>query len=1593
MRLFGWKAGVHYCPHLSDATTAWFAGVLGMPWADDGGGMVPPLGQAVCERDFSDWLAPWYNAPVEWVLLARDSSDPTAKWTPVGTSSPVTQGLALTAADRGNLVAQCAARLHAYVRGHTNAMGEEPMGDASPIFSYPIISPGIAHLPAYLSASALGTSALLKVDRAALPPTPDVVAVPIFALSDGAAKPSMDVSPGTLVPYQGPSRTVDQQVYAFHGVHVRSLAATDFQHDASWTNAAHRFLSVRSRTPDRQLYATVSREYSPLRLWLWSVKEVATVAAPGYSGKEFCALLVRLLGAGEDELVGPVSVGSIYEIVLPREVYQALFGASHAERPAAARQMLATFEAWMAGDTDGQRARDLLETFSVNLDKLGLEDNRKRLKERVLAAATDLQPVKADAIAAASEVYASLAQQHAAARAGWAAWLATVLPRVIPASGAGQLVAAIDLILEGARRGMRDATGEGAVVDDDVLRLLNGQIDHSPDFWTIVHDQADDIGASLMAARVPYLDPMIQRVAASQPLVAAKLGDAYDMAKTAVVLATQADDPQADDPPLQMGFRPAGADEAVRGCLLALRLGVPRGASTDWKPGRWITNAWAKPSLGGGTFGPVMKSVDGHNAIFCDTQGATQSDGLDEQVAVYGGVPLLAAEEAASPNPSMPELSRFLPTDVAVPALAYGARYGGFSVTVDNAGAIIEPALRGAHPGEPLASIPAAYFESNGSAQATPPFQYLSRRPPGAPVFVGYDDWGVKQDTLTFCGAAVEPGSHHVAVLFSGDGYRSPQPGKPPSQAQEVELRAPSVGPGFIERWMSADALVGAGDAFRWKRVQALTIDEIKALQADAASNQKLVFTHPAVSAVEIRATWFAGNLKVSDRADTIKWMVEHLRAGHWLQAETLKIRIRQTSSTDPLERKFELDPAGHYLDIVVRRGDQVRLEARSVLPKDLLEGDNARLHKGALVSSDPKVVRPYEPHGAQAYASREAQVLWIESLPEVPVTADLFNFKPEDFRLVKPTSAAMPQEIALELSHASPLSAQWITRVELEHKRWQWSGYPARFPASGALEKWLPLYSGTKDYMPVLPSAGFTTAWNAGKWFLDALVMKPVPLPAIRPANHMGFVVKAVPRFAKLLADTTLARIEYTHVFDHVPGISRLGPRLAAPVWNEAIPMPQTVAVDPSSGKRSQASRGNFLVLSDPVYDTSDTAVFGGIAERLEFDVVATWYMPTLPGSERVLEAGPNPVFHGAPPAAEPQPRFEADTIFGLTYDKAPGGRAAQTAIVLRSSNTQGRWTLAKCRIRRFVLPNLMLDTKLDGTVTAGRWTGGLGLRQVEQGWVPQDFVLYSDQAIASADLSSYPIQFPVVAGNFARAYLVTWHRDRWAQAEPKWRPLVRLYERHADYAEWSIKEQLTPFDAGDFAPLGKGEGSLILKYQGDATPYRIDVSEFAESRWLSFIGSFGREVPAGPEHIEVARSGSGYRVRAMEAGRMPVLGAKDDLRPTLLLIFAPQLDLMRGRVETEGGELVGVYAANQVQGATVTFDEAILPCTRAIDECQALLIQMQHHNVEISEHIIAAGKWAELVGGLFPQEEEQKEATIRFLPEYIGPMRILAQ
>lgn len=1601
MASFGWIAGIHYCAHLSDSTTARFAFVLGMPWAsttaEKDPDNIPQLPQHVCESGFGDWLAPWMRAPVAWKLIAKDTADVASEWVEVvGTKVDVT--LTLLPSQRQNLVDRCLERLHAHVKRHPNAMSLEPLGDEDPVFSYPLVSPGIAHLPAPLSDAVLGTSVVFEVIRTNLPTNATLLPAPVFDLADGTAKPTLTVkgaNPGGLfIEYTGSTRPVGNVTYAFSGVVVNHAVPDDYKHDPNRQDARHGFLIVRSRTPDRQLYATLSRQFSPLRLWLSAIE---SKAGAGMSASQFCAMFVRLMGGGEDQLEGPNAVGSIYELVLPDDTYRGIFRVAHRERPPQANRLLQSFVTMLANDPNGVRVKSLLGAFAENLGKIGLAAE-KLLVSKLAERATVGSPADAELIAGARQLYSALEVQQPSSRAGWSAWLAAVLNIVAGDAPAATVPAATEAILESAKAALRNPSGQGGpVVEDDVLRLLNGQIDYAGGFWEHVHRGAENIRGALESAKALYIGPIAQRVAAT-PEVRVALESAYDEAHKAVVQAMRETDPEADDPPLQLQFRSLADtdDETIRGCILALRIGVPRNGATEWKPGQWITSSYAKPSIGGGEFGDVLVTHQNAKAVFSDTQGSTQSDGLDEQTAVYSGAPLFAADSAESQSAGKPEVFRCVATDRPVPAVAYGARYQGISGTVDNAGVIIEPALRdAAGAAVPIEALADTWFETNGKDQAPKPFPYLSRRPPGSPVFAGFKDWGVTQDTLTFNASRGNPGDHRVAVLYSGPGYKKVKvEGREEAKwrpSQEVKLLAPSVGSGFMARWLAADALVDKDDPFRWAAVRRLTLDEVSALHQAAVANERMSFTHPAVSEMELRVSWFAGDLAQEMSPSTaVKRPLSYFDHTRWMTTEGLKLRITQADSTDPALRRFQWNNADQCVDVVVPKGMQARLDALSLIPKNMVEGDNARLQREALVDDAHPDKRPYVWRaGDNVFATREPQVLWIESLPDVPLDADLFNFEPSHFTLLAPASLLEPQQVRLEYKDTQR-AAHWIVGIELEQKRWQWSGYPVQFPAAGSVAKWLPLYPGARDDMPALPDAAFSTRWVAGQWLLERLVMNPVLLPAVRPAMHMGMVVRAMPRFANLLSDETLARVKSVHIFDHVRGVPRSdGKRLAPPVWSEAIPLPRTVKHD--SMALVQSSRGNLVVLADPVYDTSDTGRFGGIAERLELDVVATW--DRTAGGISIDEAGPNPIFHGAPAAGESQPTFEMDRPFGLTYDQVVGGRPAQTGVLVRPSKTQGRWTLAKCRLRRLVLPHLMLDAEVGKDQTAL-----IELRHVDDGWIPQDFVLYSEQEIDKTKLEGlYTIPFPTVKGSFSRAYLVTWHRDRWAGAVPAWRPRVHLYQRHDDIADWTLKGRVTPYDNGvtDFSAGGRGAGAVSLTHGGSATVYRIDVSDFTESRWLTFIGSFEQEVPVDRTYIEVLQhGGGGFEVRTRDGSAMPVLGAKGDLRISLLLLFAPQLDMMRGRVETEGGELVGVYAASEVtkEAASVKFDKAILPCTRDLSKCSALVMQMQRINVQSDppEYAIEANTWPQLVEGLFPEESKKREAILRLVPEYIGPLEI---
>lgn len=1601
MRSFGWIAGIHYCPHLSDAATASFACVLGMPWASTTNqwdpANVPRLSQHTCETELADWLAPWRAGKVTWQLFAKDG----ANWTPVGQPRAITQ--VLDAATDALLRDRCEERLHAYVKGHADAMGFQPEGANSEVLSYPIVSPGIAHLPVHLSDALLGTSAVLEVDRTKIPANAVIIAVPAFHLAAGDVGPTStvrDIDGASFeVSYNGPVRSVAGEATKFSGCVVNWLNAGDY---LGGGEVFHSFLSIRSRTPDRQVYAALSRKFSPLRVWLAAL---AKAPPDTMDVKDFCATVVRLLGCGEDELVGALAVSSIYELVLQPENYLALFQVgTHSDRAKRANEILGRFDAELAGGS--AKVAALLTAFSTHLKTVGMTDVAKRAADLAVRAIAGDKAGAGD-IGMAKVLYEGVEAQTRTGRAMWAAWLAAVLPIVAPAATAGTVPAIVQALLEQVNAAAKDTTGPSApVLEDDVLRILNGQIDYASGFWEKVHAD-EDLRNGLATSKALFTAAIGARVggiAALAPL----LGLEYDRALELVVQAARTSEPEADDPPLQLRYHPApsSVEESTRGCILALRVGIPRvGNTVEWKKQSWITNFHAKPSLGNGSFGPVLTS-GGKPAVFCDTQGSTRSDGLEEQVSVYSGSPLFAAEEVASEDESrsLPEVFRGKATGDSLPQLAFGACYGGISGTIDNSGVIIEESLREpGSPGNPVEALAPPLFETAGGTDAPAPFRYVSRQPPGAPVFSGGTDFGVGADTLSFHMARDAAYEHRSVVLFSGAGFEDQ------CIDQQVKVLAPSVGPTFMTRWLNADELVGKDDTFRWAPLKTRTVDEIKALREAASANSapkvvprglgastqsasstekertQLGVSHPAVSHIELRVTWFSGNdVGIPDKA--IKLVLRHIDGAGWRRDESFPMQIRQAQTTDSTKKKFVA--AGDGVEIVVPRGMQARVEARAIIPKDLVEGDNARLSKDALANSAQPETRPYEWVAAQQeFVTRNPVVLWIESLPEVPADADLFDFAPAELKLVTPKTLSNPAEMRLAHVRQSPRSADWIVGVEMEAKRWQWSGYPVVFPIDGTLAHWLPLYAGTTDTMPTLPAARFSTELAGGQWVLKGIVMKPVALAAKRPASHMGMVVKAVPRFAKLLSVATKVRATAAYVYSHVLGVPRSdGKRLPPPVWNEAIPLPQTMVAN--GNQLAQSSRSNLLVLKDPLYNTADTAQFGGIAERLELDVVGTWHKPTNQPS--IDESGPNPIFHKAPAALEPAAEFELDAPFGLGYDRVVGGRPAQTGALVRPSKTQGRWTLAKCRLRRMVLPELVLDT-----VITTEQLAILDLRQVDDGWIPEDFALLSSTAITEVKLGGSAIKMPVKTGSFHRAYLVTWHRDRWAASTPTWRPLVNLYARDQVAHEWKLKARLTPYQHADFATQGQGNGAIQLEVPPGTTTCRMDVSDFTESRWLTFIGGFGQEVPPSRDEMEVTRGpGDSYLLKMKALGAaLPRLGASNALSSSLLLLFAPQLDVMRGRIESEGGELVGVYAASNIAEASheAAFDLAILPCIRDPGDCRALVIQMQRHNVQSTAgYSIEANGWEKLVTGLFPMEEDDVEASLRLLPEYIGPMQV---
>jgi hypothetical protein len=327
-----------------------------------------------------------------------------------------------------------------------------------------------------------------------------------------------------------------------------------------------------------------------------------------------------------------------------------------------------------------------------------------------------------------------------------------------------------------------------------------------------------------------------------------------------------------------------------------------------------------------------------------------------------------------------------------------------------------------------------------------------------------------------------------------------------------------------------------------------------------------------------------------------------------------------------------------------------------------------------------------------------------------------------------------------------------------------------------------------------------------------------------------------------------------------------------------------------------------------------------------------------------------------------------------------------------------EGKWVLAKCRMRRLVDPELVSGSEIPVHENVAR----LNLRLVEDGWVPEDVAIYCEAALERIDFGNdCRLDLAVVGVKVPAVYLVTWHRDRWGTAKPSWRPLVKIYSTDQKFRVWEAQPVVyREVGKTDFEAASAGQINLTLS--AHATVRRLAVSDYTESRWLTFIGSFGKEAPVPKESLKIRHIDGAFVLSPTdgvgEATKWPELFKAGDLRSSLLLVFEPRRDLMRGEFAQDGGALRGVYAMREqpnLANGSATFDLALLRVEGNSKGCKAVLIQLQRHNVETTtpEWSMVENSWPDMVNAMFPRQKEDgsgSEASLRFLPEFIGEITI---
>lgn len=1168
---------------------------------------------------------------------------------------------------------------------------------------------------------------------------------------------------------------------------------------------------------------------------------------------------------------------------------------------------------------------------------------------------------------------------------------------------------------------------------------------------------------SLLKATLAHIEAVVDKAAyaALQPTLEPIVAEAVTEWAKHMHASTQRSRNRPRDRGIRIQFsRPSSGGntelQQLRGYAVALCAGVRTDEAQPWMTdtsrAAWLTDTALRYQGAAGKPDWLDTKSGTGTAWMHETVGATENDGEVVVNVEFEGAPLaapLSGDDDAIPYEPGKDGFKSIDlawrkSDGALPLMGFGMLYKAATAALDNAGGVVEGKFR--REVEKPDGTKAKLFAELATAGTLAEFvkadgalQYRSSEPAGAPVAINEPDkslYELSEETQAHAWQHSEQLDRppKMVALLSHDSTHFPQA----KGSCEVRFKPPRAHFAFIERWLNTDRILiengkkeHVSDT-RLKKYSSVQIGQfIERFRERTDQGLALLSPayHPAVAALGIEVQ------TIGDRKTQVV-PFERLEDATLDPAEfELRIAVKAVSG-GAIDLSFDKVTSAATLTIPPGRFAAVRVY--SLVSAEHFEDGDLASRRYADGIQLPTV------SGFENWCAFGPSEYWFEATPD---------WRDSDFDYQKnPPAATMvalvgphekdssdgkivfltsPNLLTGQIKFTDAPWVNWVKGLYVQRHDWHWTGYPVDFPGlDEPLDKWLPSLAGVESFREIL-EVKLSTSFDAkGRWRLgpdgedrEEIFFRHELVAGRRPARYVAVFARPMIRFRRWL-DPKLGMSGPASLERRIWGGGLLvagrtesgtAERLPVPVLRYSIPLTATYgALESPDSELPREANGALLVFDEAILRTDELARLGGVGDVLEVDLVET----RVAG---VPEVGPNPIMHGVKdPRTDGKPLgLRVKAPIGLTFDIGSNAKVTQTAVIVQPENAGGRWILAKVSVRRAVLPETELGTRVaqstppDPPNPAIKAWYALENRLEGDDAIPPDVVIDTNSGkIPAVNMrirgTDHSVVMPSAA---AQRYVISWHRRRWGEGAPlpTWRCQVLAQERKVGSMTWcTVAKAGGHENEACELPQGYRDAGVYIGIVGEPANtkvMKIRLSDYTDPVWLTFIGSFGQE-NLGMAHAYIfRRDGNGgleLQLRGGISEELPVLRGLDDslkddedLRWHLVLAFRAAKDVTRGKAGSEGGVLAAAFwkRAGKLRRLPQKQGEVDPDLTG----CRAHVITLQRVNALSkvdTETLEGIRTLPLLLDTVFPSQLQNGpvESLMRFLPEYIGPIEIQA-